>query len=130
MLPSKWENLSCCPTIYTHFCKNYHLHCTARRANILCIYILFQFWEWFFGSFWKLFLKASASCGKKNWNNFCCIVLLFVWVQKVSQIFKILFQTGDVNIFVHCGVFFSGYVQLKSSFSDKNNISGKIWDTL
>ena len=39
--------------------------------------------------------------------------------KSVSQIFKILFQTGDINIFVLCGVFFSRYVQLKSSFSDK-----------
>ena len=37
----------------------------------------------------------------------------------VSQIFKILFQTGDINIFVLRGVFFSRYVQLKSSFSDE-----------
>ena len=43
----------------------------------------------------------------KNWNNFCCIVLLFVLR----------------------GVFFSRYVQLKSSFPDKKNISGEIWDT-
>ena len=35
------------------------------------------------------------------------------------HIFKILFQTGDINIFVLCSVFFSRYVQLKSSFSDK-----------
>ena len=32
----------------------------------------------------------------------------------MSQIFKNLFQTGDINIFVFCGVFFSRYVQLKS----------------
>ena len=44
----------------------------------------------------------------------------------VSQIFKILFQTGDINIFVLRGVFFSRYVQLKSSFSDEKN-SGEIW---
>ena len=37
----------------------------------------------------------------------------------VSQIFKILFQTAGINIFVLCAVFFSRYVQLKSSFSDK-----------
>ena len=36
--------------------------------------------------------------------------------KSVSQIFKILFQTGDINIFVLHGVFFSRYVQLKSSF--------------
>ena len=39
--------------------------------------------------------------------------------QNVSQIFKILFQTGDINIFVLRGVCFSWYVQLKSSFPDE-----------
>ena len=39
--------------------------------------------------------------------------------KSVSHIFKILFQTGDINIFVLRGVFFSRYVQLKSSFSDE-----------
>ena len=29
------------------------------------------------------------------------------------------FQTGDINIYFLRGVFFSGYVQLKSSFSDE-----------
>ena len=50
--------------------------------------------------------------------------------KKVSQIFKILFQTGDNNSFVLLGVFFSRYVQLKSSFPDEKNISGEISDTL
>ena len=44
----------------------------------------------------------------------------------VSQIFKILFQTGDINIFVLRGVFVSRYVQLKSSFSDEKSVSGEI----
>ena len=39
--------------------------------------------------------------------------------KSVSQIFKILFQTGDINIFVLRGVFLSRYFQLKSTFSDK-----------
>ena len=43
----------------------------------------------------------------------------FVSPKSVSQIFKILFQTGDVNIFVIRNVFFSGYVQLKGSVSDE-----------
>ena len=43
----------------------------------------------------------------------------------VSQIFKMIFQTGDINIFVLRGVFFSRYVQLKTSFSDEKNISGE-----
>ena len=46
--------------------------------------------------------------------------------KSVSQIFKILFQTGDINIFVLRGVFFSRYVQLKSSFSDEKSISVEI----
>ena len=36
----------------------------------------------------------------------------------VSQIFKTLLKTGDINIFVLLGVFISRYVQLKSSFFD------------
>ena len=50
--------------------------------------------------------------------------------KSVSQIFKILFQTGDTNIFVLRGVFFSRYVRLKSSFPDEKNVSGEIWDTI
>ena len=45
--------------------------------------------------------------------------------KSVSQIFKILFQTGDINIFVLHGVFFSRYVQIKSSFSDKKTSAVK-----
>ena len=39
--------------------------------------------------------------------------------KSVSQVFEIFCQTGDTNIFVLCGVFFSKYVKLKSSFSDE-----------
>ena len=46
--------------------------------------------------------------------------------KSMSQIFKMLFQTGDINIFVLRGVFFSRYGQLKSFFSDEKNISGGI----
>ena len=46
--------------------------------------------------------------------------------KSVSQIFKILFQTGGINTFVLRGVFFSRYVQLKSSFSDEKDISCEI----
>ena len=50
--------------------------------------------------------------------------------KSLSQTFKILFQTGDINISVLRGVVFSRYVQLKSFFSDEKNISGEIRDTL
>ena len=45
--------------------------------------------------------------------------------KSLSQIFKILFQTGNINIFVLRGVFFSRYVQLKSSFSDEKTSAVK-----
>ena len=45
--------------------------------------------------------------------------------KSVSQIFKILFQTGDIDIFVLRGVFSRRYNQLKSSFSDEKNISAE-----
>ena len=44
----------------------------------------------------------------------------------MAQIFKILFQSGELDIFVLRGVFFSRYVQLKSSFFDEKNISSEI----
>ena len=46
--------------------------------------------------------------------------------KSVSQIFKILFQPVDINIFVLLGVFFTRYIQLKSSLSDEKNTSGEI----
>ena len=46
--------------------------------------------------------------------------------KSVPQIFKILFQTGDINILVLRGVFFNRYVQLKSTLSNKKNISCEI----
>ena len=41
----------------------------------------------------------------------------------MSQIFKILFQTGDTDNFVFRGVFFGRHISLKISFSDKKNPS-------
>ena len=45
--------------------------------------------------------------------------------KSASQIFKILFQTGDINIFLFRGVFFCRYVQLKNSFSGKKTSAVK-----
>ena len=47
-------------------------------------------------------------------------------LKSVPQIFKIFFQTGDINIFVLRSVFFSRYIQLKSSLSEEKIINGKI----
>ena len=54
------------------------------------------------------------------------VLSCYIYEISVSEIFKILFQTGDINIFVLRGVFFSGYVKLESSFSDEKNINSDI----
>ena len=43
--------------------------------------------------------------------------------KKGSQVFKTLFQTEDIDFFILRDVFFSRYVQLKSSFSDEKKTS-------
>ena len=50
--------------------------------------------------------------------------------KKLSQTFKILFQTGNINIFVIPGVLFSKYLQLKSSFSDEKNLKLNLMNIL
>ena len=78
----------------------------------MCIF--FQIWAWLL-RFLLLFPEAPVSSDKKIWNNFCCIVLLFVWTQKVSQTFKILFQAGNVNIVLR-GVFLVDMFHWKAPF--------------
>ena len=41
----------------------------------------------FLVSLLSYFEKLQVLVVKKIWNNFCCIVFLFVWAQKLSQIF-------------------------------------------
>ena len=97
------------------FAKNYHLHWIASRANILSkfiLYIFFHFGCGFCGSFLMLFPKAPASL-----NQFL-LTCASIFMISNSVIFKILFHTGDTNIFVLRGVLFSRYVQLKGAFSD------------
>ena len=93
-----------------HVCKkNYHLHWIAGRANVLSkyiIYIFFNFGHDFCGSFPMLFPKAPAPVGKLILNLFFVhCTSIFMSSKGVSQIFNILFQTADINIFVLDGVF-------------------------
>ena len=116
------------------FAKTYHLDWIAGRANILrkyIIYLLFNCGRGYCGFFPMSFPKAPASCCKKILNQFLLhCPSTFMSLKSVSHIFKILFQTGYINIFVLCGVFFSRYAQLKSLFSDEKSISSGIRDTL
>ena len=110
------------------FTKNYHLPGIEGRANILfeySIYIyiyIFIFGYGFCDSFSMLFPEGPGSCDKEILRNFLLHSTSISMSSKgLSQIFKILFQTGYVNIFVLRGVVFSRYVQLKRSFSAKKN---------
>ena len=93
------------------------MHWIAGKANILSkykIYIFCNFGHGFCGSFPMLFPKAPASCFEKNLDYFLLhCTSIYMSSKSVSQIFKFLFQTGDINIFVFRGVFFSRYFQLK-----------------
>ena len=63
------------------------------------IYIFFQ-QRGFCSSYSMLFLKAPASYGKKTWNNFCTIVLLFVRAQKKCLRFLKSYFKLEILIFL------------------------------
>ena len=101
--------------INTFLPKKYLLHWIADRENIICkyiAYIFFQFWVRLLRFLFYAISKSSSFLWQKNiLNDFFCIVLLFVWAQKVCLRFLksyfelLIFQ--EINIFVLRRVFFS-----------------------
>ena len=75
---------------------------------------------WFL-RFLSYFISKSPSFFLKKKIELIIAVLysIFMSSKSVFQIFKILFQTGDINIFDLLGAFFSRCVKLKSSFSNE-----------
>ena len=74
-----------------------------------------------------MLFPEAPSYDKKNFKiNFGALCSICTSSKSVSQIFKILFQTGNIDTFVVYVVFFSRHVQIKISFSDGKNISGEI----
>ena len=61
----------------------------------------FNFGRDFDGSFFMLFLKAPASCGKKNWNNFSSILKPFPCSPPRCLIFAYGVFTVIVSYFHH-----------------------------
>ena len=100
------------------FAKNLQWKClqwNEGRANILCKYIIHTFFQ-----FWACYLRLDYFQNlrlfvtkKIEWFLLHC-TSISTNPKSMSQIFKILFQTGGINVFILCGVFFSIYVQLKS----------------
>ena len=85
------------------FAKNYHMHWITGKANILCKYIIYIF-SIMGIAFAALFLcysqKLQLLVIKKFWNIFCCIVLLFVWAQKVCNRFLKSYFKLEILIFL------------------------------
>ena len=78
------------------FAINYHVHWISGRANFLSkyiIYIFFNFGRGCCGSFPMLFPKTPASCYKRFWTYFCCILFLCLSPQKVClRLLKFYFR--------------------------------------
>ena len=70
-------------------------------------------------SFLFYFQKPQLLFEKKIELIIAVLYSIFMSSKSVFQIFKILFQTGDINIFDLLGAFFSRCVKLKSSFSNE-----------
>ena len=81
----------------------------------------FSILGWFLRFFFCYFPKLQLLVIKKIEIKFTALLFYLCLIsKKVPQIFKILFQTGNINIFVLRGIFFSRYVQLKSFFQQWN----------
>ena len=70
-----------------------------------------------------LFLKLQLHVIKILWNNFGCIVFQCSSIssKRMSHIFKIIFRSGDINFFVHRGVFLSYIFKSRVVFLAKKN---------
>ena len=97
----------------------------AFALGIFYIYF-FNFERGFYGFFSMLFSEAPASSDKKKLKQFLLHCTSICMSSKNGfKNFKILFQTGDINIFVLGGIFFSRFVQLNSSFSEEKKSAVK-----
>ena len=90
-------------------------------------YIFFNFGRGFCSSL-SVFPEALASDDEKNLEIIFTALYFYLYeLKSVSQVFEILFETGDlISILLSFLVSFvqlRRYVQLRSSFSDEKNIS-------
>ena len=129
MLPSKWENLSRCSTKLIHVWKKTTTCIGLQAQQIFSVNILYTYFSIlgvaFAVSFLCYFQKLQLLVVKIFWANFCCIVLLYFWDQKVYLRFLKPYFKLEILVFSPFLVSF-----LVDMFSDKKIISGEIWNTL
>ena len=123
--------LSRCSTNLIHVCKKLPLALDCKYFGYFTylIYLSFQFLGVAFAGFFLCyFQKLQLLMIKIFWNNFWCIVLQFVWAQKVCLRFLNSYFKVDILIILFF-VVLSRCVQLESFFSTKKN-SGEICNIL
>ena len=92
-IPSKWENLSRCSTKLINACKKLPL-----ALNIWYTYI--SIWGVaFVVPFLCYFQQLQPLVVKTFWTNFCCIVLLYLLVQKVCLRFLKSYFKLEISTF-------------------------------
>ena len=103
-----------------HNCKKTTI-CIGLRQSRCSLYIFNVY------VFFTVLPETPASYGKEILKYFLLYCSSIRMSSKgVSQILKIFFQTGNLNIFVHRSVCLFKYVQLKRTLSDGKEISGEI----
>ena len=102
MLPWKWENLS-------RYLQKNTASIWLRAEQIFSVNIWYTYFPVlgvaFAVPFLCYFQKLQLLVVKKFSLIFAALYFYIYVLKKVSQIFKILFQTGDINIFYLRGVF-------------------------
>ena len=132
MLSSKWGNLSRCFTKLILICKQLSLalDCGQTKYSLekfdiyIYTYIYSILGMAFAVPFLCYFQKLQLLVIKKSWNNFWCIVLLFVWAQNACLRFLKSYFKLDILIVLY---FLVPSIKL---FFCRKNISGEIWDTI
>ena len=103
-----------------HNCKKTTI-CIGLRQSRCSLYIFNVY------VFFTVLPETPASYGKEILKYFLLYCSSICMSSKgVSQILKIFFQTGNLNIFVHRSVCLFKYVQLKRTLSDGKEMSGEI----
>ena len=75
---------------------------------------IFQFWAWILQFFSYVIFKSFNFLMKKSSQLIFAALYFYIHELKKCLIFKTLFQTGYINIFLLRAVFFSRHVQLKN----------------
>ena len=135
MLPSRWENVNRCSIKLIYFCNKLRLASDCKQSKysqqIYNSYTYFSILSVAFAvSFLCYFQKLQLFDVKKIWTNFCCILLLYLWAQKVCLRFLKPYFKLDILIFLSFVMSFLVDTFNQNAPFWRKSISGEISDTL